>query len=100
MVQHEARRKLEIRRLIRTSLSVGNKAWNKSELKVIPRNSRDVEGPFSAESGTPRSEKIEVRVAKLKAGGNEGGEMMGKFKKNMYEEWNVVVVAQDPTEGF
>ena len=51
---------------------------------VIPRNSRDVEGPsvFSADSGTPRSENTEVRVSRPEAGGDEGGEMMRKsFKR-------------------
>ena len=43
--------------------------------RVIQRNLRDVEGPsvFSADNGTPRSEKTEVRVTRPEAGGDEGG---------------------------
>ena len=43
-------------------------------LRVIPRDLRDVEGPsvFSVDNGTPRSEKTDVRVTRLEAGGDGG----------------------------
>lgn len=65
------------------SFSVGNEAWSKSELKLIQRNSRDVEGPsvFSVERGTLRLEKAEVRVAEPEAGGDGGGEIMRKSSR-------------------
>ena len=61
LVQHGARRKLDIKRLMRVSFSMGSEAWNWLVSSVIPRNSRDVEGPsvFSADRGTPRLEKTD-----------------------------------------
>ena len=61
LVQHGARRKLDVKRLIRFSFSMGSEAWNWLVSSVIPRNSRDVEGPsvFSADRGTPRLEKTD-----------------------------------------
>lgn len=38
--------KLDIRRQMWLSFSVGSETWNRLVLRVIPRNSRDVEGPW------------------------------------------------------
>lgn len=56
LVQHGARRKMEIRRLIQLTFLTGSEALNRFVSRVIPRDSRDVEGP-SADSGTMRLEK-------------------------------------------
>ena len=82
-MQHGARRKLDIKRLMRFSFSTGSEAWNWFVLSVIPRNSRDVEGPsvFSADRGTLRLEKTDFRMTRPEAGGDEGGEMMRKSSR-------------------
>ena len=72
-----------MRRLMRSSFSVGSEAWKRLVSRVMPRNSREVEGPsvFSTDSGTPRLEKTEVRVTRPEAGGEEGGVMMRKSSR-------------------
>ena len=74
--------KLEIRSVILSSFSFGRDASNLTVSRLIPRNSRDVEGPsvFSTDKGTPSSLKTDVRVARPSAGGDEG-EIIRKSSK-------------------
>lgn len=56
---------------IRCTFLVGRDAWSETELRVMPRNSRDVLGPsvFSRERGTLNLLKVEIRVLTLCDGG-------------------------------
>ena len=83
LVQDGAMRKLEMRRQIRLSFSMGRGAWNELVSSVMPKNSSEVDGPsvFSADSGTPRSANTAVSVAMPDAGGEEGGLMSRKSSK-------------------
>lgn len=77
------RRKLEIIREMRLIFSRGRDAWNRTESRVMPRNSSDVLGPavFSAGRGTPSSWNKEVRAWRPCAGGEEGGVTVRKSSK-------------------
>lgn len=68
---------------IRCIFSVGRDAWSDTELRVMPRNSRDVLGPsvFSGERGTPSSLKAEISVVRPCDGGEEDGVTVRKSSR-------------------
>lgn len=82
--------------------SLGREAWNLMKSRLIPRNSKDVEGPefFSGERGTPNCEKTLWTVHRCSAGGAWLRENYEKIIEEMNEVGNGVVFLQDPAESF
>lgn len=65
---------MEINRDVCSSFSVGMETWKVGEIRVMARNSRGLLGPevFSAERGMLSWQKVDLRVERPCAGGEDG----------------------------
>lgn len=81
---------------------MGKETWKCMVSRVMPRNSRDIEGPsiFARENGPSSSVKTDFMSDNPWAGGAFQEEMTRKLSRRCNQTWQFMVVGDNPRQGF